>query len=157
MAYDFKKLLAVSKRRVPDEPVGLYLYSLEFARVLLPKADSAQGLAVGKELQGVALFYFRVCLEQARKARLKKGRPQNKADAAFVYAMARLWESLWGPPKFRKYRQPRKGEIGGKEAPTGFQRVCNAWMEIVDPDRPGPLTAAAFKGASKHLRRHPKH
>jgi hypothetical protein len=149
---DVKKLLAVSKRRVPEGLPAPYLQSMEFARVWIGKpADDAQVFALGAELEKVARLYIRGREVEARK-KAKVGAPQHMADIAFVYAMARLWGRVWGLPKFRIYQKPKKGEKGGKEAPTGFQHVCNAWMRIVDPDRPD-LAAAAFRNASKHLRR----
>jgi hypothetical protein len=111
---DVKKLLAVHKRRVPDEQVGLYLHALGFVRALLPKANSAQSLALGEELKKAARLYIRGRGVEARK-KAKVGQPQHMADIAFIYAMARLWESVWGRPKFRKYRQPRKGERPGRQ------------------------------------------
>jgi hypothetical protein len=150
---DVKKLLAVSKRRVPEGLPAPYLQSMEFARVWIGKpADDAQVFALGAELEKVARLYIRGREVEARK-KAKVGRPQHMADKAFIHAMARLWEGLWGRPKFRRYQKPRvkKEERGGKEAPTAFQHVCDAWMRNIDPDRPCSLGAAAFKNISKRF------
>jgi hypothetical protein len=164
MAYDksvsgialFRKLAAdTAKHRVPDEEEqqdGMFLMSLWVAGKLL-NADSPHGYRLAVELERARNFYYKVCLDQLR--RRKRGRPQHMADIAFIYAMARTWEGIFERPKFRKYQNARikKHEIGGTEQPTTFQQVCNKWMEFIDPDRPRPLTAAAFKDASKHYKR----
>jgi hypothetical protein len=153
---DVKKLLAVSKRRVPEGLPAPYLQSMEFARVWIGKpADDAHVLAVAAKLEDAAKWYIRGREDEARK-KAKVGRPQHMADIVFVCAMADLWEPLWGRPKFRIYQKPKRGEKGGKEVPTIFQRVCNAWVKNIDPDRPDPLAAAAFKNARNHLRRRRK-
>jgi hypothetical protein len=160
MAYDFKKDLAdaekrASKHRIPKQR-HLFLRACSFVSVLLgksgnvPDADLVHRLATG--LYRAGNFYREVCVEQALRSR--RGRPQHMADIGFIFAMASAYEGTWGRPKFRKYQNARikKGEKGGTEQPTTFQQICNIWMEIVDPDRP-PLTAAAFKDASKRYNR----
>jgi hypothetical protein len=167
-AIDFKNLFAQirsfrGKHRMPEEPEGVYLLSLLFAGELLgdsvKEKDFPRVHQVATELQRVAGFYYKLCLEQARGHGRKAGRPQHKADIGFIYAMSRLWEKLFGPPKFRIYQAARKKkqEIGGRERATKFQRVCNKWMQVIDPDRPRPLAPAAFKSANQYYTRRSPH
>lgn len=158
MSFDFKSWISKVQKggknpRIPKEQ-PLVLASLDFAKIVVGDQDFSHAKPVADELQSIAEFYYVLSDKQATKPRTR-GRQLHMADIGFIFGMARLWAHKIGPVGFRSYRntRPNSSLRGGQEAANIFQRVCHAWMQFVDPDRPKPLQPAAFKEAGVRYRR----
>lgn len=157
--YDFNKLITLAQgRRIPREQ-PLILASLDWAAAMLELEPGRVGeknapkvQALADRLMQAAKFYYHSMAHVATLPR-KRGRPDHRSDAAFVFVMAMGWgSSIESEIAFRKYETPSGADIGGKERPTKFQQECNNWMSMVDPERPKPLQPAAFKQAGRWWR-----
>lgn len=149
MSFDIQQLKPKHSRRIPRER-PLVLASIDLAASILEANNCSGGATMrfAEELRRVAELYYKVADLDALRP-VVKGRPLNRADISFIYAMASVLKSLFPLRSitFRRYRAARRGEIGGTEEATRFQMICNDWMSFVDPERAKPLQAAAFKQA----------
>lgn len=148
-------------RRIPKEQ-PLFLQSLDFAAEIIGLEPGCVGSGknnlrvkdVSNRLMAAAQAYY-IAMDRAAMEQRKRGRPGVEMDVDFVFTIATgLGQNVPDELTFRNYKLPSGKDVGGKERPTRFQEICNAWMDLVDPDRAKLIQAAAFKTAGARWRGH---